>query len=65
MQDDDVVIDPEREAASERETDYLLSSPTNRKRLLDALARTETISLEEVIETLGVRSGRALSMPIG
>jgi PHD/YefM family antitoxin component YafN of YafNO toxin-antitoxin module len=54
MQDDDVVIDPEREAASERETEYLLSSPTNRKRLLDALGRTETISLEAVIEKLGV-----------
>ena len=54
MQDDDVVIEPERETASERETDYLLSSPTNRKRLLDALGRTETISLEEVVEKLGV-----------
>ena len=49
-----VPIDLWREIESERETAYLLSSPTNRQRLTEALARTETISLEAALAKLGV-----------
>ncbi len=41
-----VPIDLWREIESERETAYLLSSPANRQRLTEALARTETISFK-------------------
>jgi len=49
-----VPIDLWREIESERETAYLLSSPANRQRLTEALARTETISLEAALAKLGV-----------
>ena len=49
-----VPIDLWREIESERETAYLLSSPTNRQRLTEALARTEPISLEAALAKLGV-----------
>ena len=39
---------------SERETGYLLSSPTMRQRLTDALNRTHGISLENALEKLGI-----------
>ena len=41
------------EIASERETAYLLRSPAMRTRLLDALERTESISLEAARAQLG------------
>jgi PHD/YefM family antitoxin component YafN of YafNO toxin-antitoxin module len=49
-----VPIDLWREIESERETAYVLSSPANRQRLTEALARTETISLEAALAKLGV-----------
>jgi|LakMenEpi03Aug12_release.lakeMendotaPanAssembly.Ray.scaffolds.fasta_scaffold2509509_1 PHD/YefM family antitoxin component YafN of YafNO toxin-antitoxin module len=52
MEGDEVVFDLERMAESDRETAYLLSSPTNRQRLLDALGRDESISFEAVLEML-------------
>ena len=39
---------------SERETAYLLKSEAMKHRLLDAKARTEGISLEDVREKLGI-----------
>ena len=42
------------EIVSERETAYLLNSPTMRQRLLAAHARTEGIGLEEVRKNLGL-----------
>ncbi len=49
-----VPIDLWREIESERETAYVLSSPANRQRLTEALARTETISLEAALAKLGI-----------
>ena len=49
-----VPIDLWREIASERETAYLLSSETMKKRLLEAKQRTEGIPFAEVREKLGV-----------
>lgn len=43
-----------RELASERETAYLLKSPTMRERLLEAKQQSGGMSLEDVREKLGV-----------
>jgi antitoxin YefM len=43
-----------REIASERETAYLLRSETMKQRLLAAVQRRDGISLEAVIEKLGI-----------
>ncbi|MEA5486910.1 MULTISPECIES: prevent-host-death protein [Pseudanabaena] len=43
-----------RELMAERETTYLLSSPTMKKRLLSARKRQDGISLESVCEKLGI-----------
>ncbi len=47
-----VPIDLWREIESERETAYLLSSPANRQRLTESLARTETHLAELVSPSL-------------
>jgi len=49
-----VPIELWREIESERETGYLLSSPTMRGRLTEALSRTEGIGLDSALEKLGV-----------
>ncbi len=49
-----VPIDLWREIASERETAYLLKSPAMRQRLLAAMERTDGLSLEAVVEKLGI-----------
>ena len=43
-----------REIASERETAYLLKSDTMKKRLLAAVQRRDGLSLEVVLEKLGI-----------
>ena len=43
-----------RDIESERETSYLLSSPAMRRRLTEAMSRTEGISLENAVEKLGI-----------
>jgi PHD/YefM family antitoxin component YafN of YafNO toxin-antitoxin module len=43
-----------REIASERETAYLLKSDTMKKRLLAAVERRDGLSLEVVLEKLGI-----------
>ena len=43
-----------REIASERETAHLLSSKTMKRRLLEAMDRTEGIPLETAREKLGI-----------
>jgi PHD/YefM family antitoxin component YafN of YafNO toxin-antitoxin module len=43
-----------RDIEAERETAYLLSSPTMRQRLTEALSRTEGIPLEDALEKLRV-----------
>jgi PHD/YefM family antitoxin component YafN of YafNO toxin-antitoxin module len=43
-----------RDIEAERETGYLLSSPAMRKRLTEALSRTEGISLENALEKFGI-----------
>ena len=43
-----------REIASERETAYLLKSDTMKKRLLEAAQRQDGLSLEVVLEKLGI-----------
>jgi antitoxin YefM len=43
-----------REISSERETAYLLKSGTMRQRLLAAAQRVDGISLEAVVEKLGI-----------
>jgi PHD/YefM family antitoxin component YafN of YafNO toxin-antitoxin module len=42
------------ETDAEKETAYLLSTPANRKRLMEALSRTETIAMEAALERLGI-----------
>ena len=49
-----VPIDLWQEMVSERETAYLLSSETMRRRLMEAKERTETISFEEARARLGI-----------
>ena len=49
-----VPIELWREIESERETGYHLSTPTMRRRLTEALSRTEGIGLDTAIEKLGV-----------
>ena len=49
-----VPIELWREIASERETAYLLKSETMRKRLLAAKDRDGGMSLDEVLEKLGI-----------
>jgi antitoxin YefM len=49
-----VPIELWREIASERETAYLLKSETMKRRLLAAAQRREGLSLEAVIEKLGI-----------
>ncbi len=49
-----VPIDLWRDIESERETAYLLKSPTMKHRLLDAKNRQDGISLEEACEKLGI-----------
>ena len=49
-----VPIELWREIESERETAYLLRSATMKKRLLEAKARTEGISLEDASAQLGI-----------
>lgn len=49
-----IPIDLWREIESERETAYLLKSPTMRKRLLEAKRRTKGTSLEETRAKLGI-----------
>ena len=49
-----VPIELWREISSERETAHLLKSETMRKRLLDAMNRKGGLSLEAVVEKLGV-----------
>jgi antitoxin YefM len=43
-----------REIASERETAYLLKSETMKQRLLAAIKRQDGLSLEAVVEKLGI-----------
>jgi hypothetical protein len=49
-----VPIELWREIASERETAHLLKPDTMRRRLLEADQRTGGISLEAVVEKLGI-----------
>ncbi len=49
-----VPIELWREIASERETAYLLKSEAMKQRLLAAARRTEGLSLEAVVEQLGI-----------
>jgi PHD/YefM family antitoxin component YafN of YafNO toxin-antitoxin module len=49
-----VPIDLWREIESERETAYLLKSPTMKQRLLEAKDRRIGIPFEEALEKLGV-----------
>jgi hypothetical protein len=49
-----VPIELWREIESERETAYLLKSPSMKQRLLEAKERTEGISLEATREKLGI-----------
>jgi hypothetical protein len=49
-----VPIDLWREIASERETAYLLSSETMKRRLLEARKRQDGIPFDEVRKKLGV-----------
>ncbi len=49
-----VPIELWREIASERETAYLLKSETMKQRLSQAAQRREGLSLEAVIEKLGI-----------
>ena len=49
-----VPIELWREIASERETAYLLKSEAMRQRLLAAVQRRDGLSLEAVIEKLGI-----------
>ena len=49
-----VPIELWREIASERETAYLLKSETMRRRLLAAAQRVDGMSLEAVLEKLGI-----------
>jgi PHD/YefM family antitoxin component YafN of YafNO toxin-antitoxin module len=49
-----VPIDLWREIESERETSYLLRSETMKQRLLAARQRREGLSLEAVVEKLGI-----------
>jgi antitoxin YefM len=43
-----------REIESERETAYLLQSPKMKRRLLEAKARQQGLSLDEAVEKLGI-----------
>ena len=49
-----VPIELWREIASERETAYLLKSETMKQRLLAAARRQDGLSLEAVVEKLGI-----------
>ena len=49
-----VPIELWREIASERETAYLLGSETMKQRILAAAQRTEGLSLDAVVEKLGM-----------
>lgn len=49
-----VPIEVWREIESERETAYLLSSETMRRRLLAAKDRTGGMAFEELVEKLGI-----------
>jgi PHD/YefM family antitoxin component YafN of YafNO toxin-antitoxin module len=49
-----VPIELWREIASERETAYLVKSNTMKRRLLDAAMRQDGLSLEAVVEKLGI-----------
>ena len=49
-----VPIDLWRDIESERETAYLLKSPTMKRRLLEAKNRQTGMRLEEVCEKLGI-----------
>ena len=49
-----VPIDLWREISSERETAYLLKSEAMKQRLLAAAQRTHGMSLEAVVEKLGI-----------
>ena len=49
-----VPIELWREIASERETAYLLKSETMKQRLLSAAQRQDGLSLEAVVEKLGI-----------
>jgi PHD/YefM family antitoxin component YafN of YafNO toxin-antitoxin module len=49
-----VPIELWREIESERETAYLLKSPTMKQRLVEALGRTDGISLEDARAKLGI-----------
>ncbi len=49
-----VPIELWREIASERETAYLLKSETLKQRLLAAARRQDGLSLEAVVEKLGI-----------
>ncbi len=49
-----VPIELWRELESEQETAYLLSNETMKRRLLEARARQDGLSLEEACEKLGI-----------
>lgn len=49
-----IPVDLWREIASERSTAYLLQSPTMRTRLLEALERAESVTLDEARAQLGL-----------
>ena len=49
-----VPIELWREIASERETAYLLSTETMKQRILSAAQRTDGLSLDAVVEKLGM-----------
>jgi len=52
-----VPIDLWREISSERETASLLSSPNMKRRLLEAMARTDGVSLKQARSQLGMGRG--------
>lgn len=49
-----VPIELWREILSERETAYLLNSEAMKRRLLEAMQRTDGIAFEEALEKLGI-----------
>jgi len=49
-----VPIELWREIESERETAYLLKSETMKRRLMEAKQRQEGVSIEAVVEKLGI-----------
>ena len=49
-----VPIELWKEIVSEREMHHLLKNPAMKKRLLEAIGRSESIALDEAIDRLGI-----------